>query len=81
MTTTPARLIRFVDDDVLTTHHVCVFDPVKNLLRIRSAYYNVMPEHEQKIVWRATSTMTFQDVEAEVERRAGPFGRARTRAH
>lgn len=68
----PSRLIRFVEeDDPHIKHFVCVFDEAKNILRIRKKYYDTLQEREQTIVWRSTKDMTFQDVEAEVDRRRG----------
>lgn len=67
----PSRLIRFVPDDEHTAHFICTFDEAKNILRIRKEYYDTLNEREQTIVWRATKNMTFQDVEAEIDRRRG----------
>ena len=66
----PDRLIRFVDDDTHTVGHVCTFDPVANILRIRRKYYDVLTEREQKIVWRAKESLTFQDIEKITKQRA-----------
>lgn len=62
MSRPPDRLIRFVDDDLHTGPLVCAFDPAKNILRIRREYYNLLKEEEQKIVWRSTASLTFEDI-------------------